>query len=79
MGCKPGNIIQPEGLISKETALTVIYVSDEYEMLEVLGFKFGGQQALIKDGYDELQLEENPYGITYFYFDVRRLFEVGFR
>lgn len=64
--------------LTEETALAVIYVSDEYEMLEVLGFKFGGQQALIGDGYDELQLEENRHGITHLYFDVRRLFKVGF-
>jgi len=65
--------------LSTKTAFTVIYVQDEYEMLEVLGFKFSGQQYLLQGGYDMLELEKNPYDIDALYFDVGRLFEVGFR
>lgn len=65
--------------LSANTAFVVIYVRDEYEMLEVLGFKFGGKQALLAGDYDMLELEENPYGVEALYFDVSRLFAAGFK
>jgi len=65
--------------LSTNTAFVVIYIRDEYEMLEVLGFKFGGGQALLAGDYDKLELEENPYGVEALYFDVSRLFAVGFK
>ncbi|MEN8224382.1 MAG: DUF4919 domain-containing protein [Bacteroidota bacterium] len=64
--------------LTKETAFTVIYIPDEYEILEVLGFSFGGGQSLTEDNYDLLQLEQNPYEISELYFNVNRLIEVGF-
>lgn len=65
--------------LEQKSAFVVIYIPDEYEMVEVLGFKFGMGQALLDDGYDRLNLEDNPYGITELYFNVQRLMEVGFR
>jgi len=65
--------------LSANTAFVVIYIRDEYEILEVLGFKFGGGQSLLTGGYDMLELEENPYGVEAFYFDVSRLFAVGYK
>ncbi len=55
--------------LKKETAFYVIYVSHEYVLLDILGYKFGGQQQLI-DHYDYLRLAENPENIKGMYFDV---------
>jgi hypothetical protein len=65
--------------LSTKTAFVVIYVQDEYEILEVLGFEFNGNQHLLQGGYDMLELNENPYGIDALYFDVNRLLDVGFK
>ncbi|HHC80572.1 MAG TPA: DUF4919 domain-containing protein, partial [Flavobacteriia bacterium] len=53
----------------KKTAFYVINVSHEYDLLNILGFSFGGQQTLI-DHYDYLTVVENPQKIEGFYFDV---------
>lgn len=55
--------------ISKETAFYVITTSNEYDLLNMLGFSFGGEQSLIEH-YDYLKLDENQYNIPGFYFDV---------
>lgn len=55
--------------ISKETAFYVINTSNEYDLLNIIGFKFGGEQSLIEH-YDYLTLAENKYNIPGFYFDV---------
>lgn len=55
--------------ISKETAFYVINTSNEYDLLNMLGFSFGGEQSLIEH-YDYLKLDENQYNIPGFYFDV---------
>lgn len=65
--------------LSVKTAFTVIYVQDEYELLELLGFRFGGDQQLLQGGYDMLYLEDNNSGINALYFDVGRILEIGFR
>lgn len=65
--------------MSTKTAFVVIYVQDEYEMVEVLGFEANGTQHLLEGGYDMLELEENPFGIDALYFDVNRLLDVGFK
>ena len=53
----------------------VINTSNEYEIIDILGFRFGGEQELIDSRYDYLSLDENSYNIKGFYFDVTRLFE----
>lgn len=55
--------------LAKETAFYVINTSDEYFMLNVLGFQFGGKQRLIEH-YDYLTVGKNEHDIEGFYFDV---------
>ncbi len=57
-----------DGLTMK-TSFYVIYVSNEYDLLNILGFEFGGEQSLIEH-YDYLKVAENPQNIDGFYFDV---------
>lgn len=64
--------------LSKETAFSVIYIPDEYEILDVLGFTFGGEQSLIDGYFDRLRVLENELGVEELYFDVSRLIEVEF-
>ncbi len=63
--------------LNKSSAFAIIYIPDEYEILEVLGFRFGGSQTLLKGNYDRLEIAENPYGIMELYFDVNRMIEIG--
>ena len=55
--------------LTKETAYYVINTTDEYNLISILGFEFGGEQSLIEH-YDRLTLAENDYNIEAFYFDV---------
>lgn len=54
---------------SMENAFYVITTTHEYDLIEILGFSFGGSQALIEH-YDKLTLAENEAGIEAFYFDI---------
>ena len=54
---------------SKKEAFYVIYTSHEYDLLNILGFQFGGSQSLIEH-YDYLTLAENEAKIEGLYFDV---------
>jgi len=56
---------------SKKEAFYVIDPSHEYEILQILGFNFGGSQKLI-DHYDYLTLEKNDANLKGLYFDVSR-------
>jgi hypothetical protein len=55
--------------LSKKTAFYVINARHEYDILNALGFKFGGMQSLI-DHYDYLELADNPQNIEGMYFDI---------
>jgi hypothetical protein len=55
--------------IKKKTALYVISPSHEYDILDVLGFQYGGQQSLIEH-FDYLKLAENAQGIEGLYFEI---------
>ncbi|PIE50235.1 MAG: hypothetical protein CSA38_04065 [Flavobacteriales bacterium] len=55
--------------INEKQAFYVIYTSHEYNLLKVLGFKFGGTQSLIKH-FDYLTLAENDSQLEGLYFDV---------
>lgn len=55
--------------LTKEDAFYVIYISNEYSILNLLGFEFGGMQSLIEH-YDYLTISDNEYGIEGFYFDI---------
>ena len=63
--------------LTTNSAFSVIYIQDEYEIMEVLGFKFGGGQYLLNGGFDMLELEQNRYGVDALYFDVSRLLATG--
>ncbi len=54
---------------TKEEAFYVIYTSNEYDLLNILGFPFGGSQSLIEH-YDYLTVAPNEYEIKGLYFDV---------
>lgn len=55
--------------VEKSDPIYVISVSHEYDILDILGFKYGGSQSLI-DRCDYLTLAENEYKIAGLYFDV---------
>ncbi|MFL9843781.1 DUF4919 domain-containing protein [Flavobacterium rhizosphaerae] len=57
---------------SIENCFYVITVGNEYEVISIIGFEFGGKQSLIENKYDYLELAENAYGIEGFYFDISR-------
>lgn len=59
------------------TALFVISVDHEYDLIGLFGFRFGGRQSLIHSSQgetDRLELEKNDDGIEALYFNVDRLF-----
>ena len=55
--------------LSKKTAFYVIRVPDEYFMLTVLGYEFGGSQSLIEH-FDYLEVEKNDDKVEGLYFDI---------
>lgn len=54
---------------SKKDAYYVIYTSHEYDLLNIMGYQFGGTQSLIEH-YDYLTVAKNEDDIEGFYFDV---------
>jgi hypothetical protein len=58
-----------------EKCFYVINTGNEYEILDILGFDFGGKQELVEYKYDYLTLAENAYNIEGLYFEISRLFE----
>lgn len=59
---------------TKENAFYVIDINNQYDMMDALGFRFGGEQELIGTQYNYLSLAENSYNIKGLYFEVSRLF-----
>lgn len=57
-----------------EKCFYVVNTKNEYEILDILGFEFGGEQRLTVNTQDYLAVAENPYSIEGLYFDVTRLF-----
>lgn len=55
--------------INKKSPIYVIKVSNEYDILGVLGYQFGGSQSLIGN-CDYLELAENENNIEGLYFDI---------
>ena len=54
---------------TKEEAFYVIYTSHEYDLLNILGFQFGGSQSLTEH-YDYLTIAENEIKLEGLCFDV---------
>ncbi len=59
--------------LKESNAWHVIEVSHEYDILNVLGFQFKGEQSLRGEKYDYLKIKENRYGIPGFYFNVGQM------
>lgn len=55
--------------LTQESAFCVTNISHEYDILNILGFKFGGSQSLIKKT-DYLTVKENNDKIKGLYFDI---------
>lgn len=53
----------------KEEAFYVIYISHEYDLLDILGYDYSGSQSLVQT-YDYLTVEENDEEIEGFYFEI---------
>jgi hypothetical protein len=60
---------------TEKSAFHVIAVSHEYDILKVLGYKFGGKQMLTNEGCDYLEIKDNQYNIEGLYFNVSKLLE----
>jgi hypothetical protein len=60
------------------TAWHVISVSHEYAILNAFQFKIK-QQSLVGKYFDYLELQENPYNIAGFYFDVTKILETDLK
>jgi len=60
---------------TEKTAFHVISISHEYDLLEVLGLKFGGRQMLTRGGCDYLEVQKNDSHIDGLYFDVNKILE----
>lgn len=60
--------------ITKENAFYVIDINNQYDIMDALGFRFGGEQELMGTQYNYLSLAENSYDIKGLYFEVSRLF-----
>jgi hypothetical protein len=64
---------------TEQSAWCVILVSDEYEILNALGFHPSGKQKLLSASKcDFIYVTTNEYAIEGFYFDISRPFAKGF-
>lgn len=57
---------------TKERCFYVINTINEYELLHILGFEYGGRQHLIDNRYNYLTLHGNSYNLDGLYFEVSR-------
>ena len=64
--------------LSEATAFHVVNVSHEYDILNILGYEFGGNQKLTDTKCDFLSLKTNNDNIGGLYFDVKQIFK-GYR
>jgi hypothetical protein len=61
---------------TQERGFFVITVSQEYDLLQILGFDFSGEQTLTPTGCDYLGVKTNKYNIKGLFFDVNKIQEV---
>lgn len=61
-----------------ETGWHVISEEHEYDIINLLGFQYGGQQSLVKT-CDFLTLAENKEGIKGLYFDIKMMMDAEHR
>ncbi|HLX90064.1 MAG TPA: DUF4919 domain-containing protein [Puia sp.] len=55
------------------TGLHILSVDDEYEMLHLMGYDFGGMQSLTKGGCDYLKVKPNKDSVAGVYFDANMI------
>lgn len=60
---------------SENTAFHVLNVSHEYDILNILGYEFGGNQKLTDSKCDFLSLKTNDDNVAGLYFDVKQIFK----
>ena len=61
--------------ISKETAFHVIKISHEFDLLPLMGYKFGGKDKIDKiQMISTLSLSDNKYGMEEIYFNITPVF-----
>jgi tetratricopeptide (TPR) repeat protein len=63
--------------LTDSTAMYVISVDHEYDMISLLGYQFGGGQSLISNksgSMDKMKIQKNDNNIDALYFNVDRLF-----
>ena len=58
-----------------DTSFYVINVGNEYELINILGFKYGGEQSLVDFQHDYLKLADNEYELEGLYFEMSRSME----
>jgi hypothetical protein len=61
--------------LSEKTAIHVLNVSHEYDILNILGYEFAGNQNLTQNKCDFLSLKTNNDKIAGLYFDVNQIFK----
>jgi len=59
--------------VSQGTAMHIGSIDDEYVVLALLGFEFGGSQSLTDGPCDLLAVSDNKYGIKGLYFNVGQI------
>ncbi len=58
---------------SDTTGLHVLSISDEYAMVKILGYEYGGEQQLTNGQCDYLTLKDNNDNVKGLYFDVKQI------
>lgn len=64
--------------MSESTAFHVLNVSHEYDIINILGYEYGGNQNLTEGKCDYLSLKTNEDNLKGLYFDVNQIFQ-GYR
>jgi hypothetical protein len=59
---------------SDTSGLHVLSIDDEYTIVSMLGYEFGGMQKLTPNQCDYLTLKKNDDGLEGLYFDVKQIF-----
>jgi hypothetical protein len=65
---------------TEQSAWSIAFISDEYELIRLLGFTPSGKQKMLAESRcDFISVESNEYAIEGFYFDISRPFARGFK
>lgn len=75
MNCIIDAILKSGDGKTEESPMCVIMISHEYDILNIIGLEFGGEQSLVKDSMDFLKLKDNKFNLKGLYFDVSPSFK----